>query len=507
MKKILSFLFFSPFLSLTLTAITIVIGGENGWEGSYSDNIVREKTGKTYLTNSVREVPLVTKKVSGGEEELFSLTDLAVNFEEPSRELDNTGNYFILSPMRILPDPKLKGNSFLRLNEDEKIELLSRPSAYFLRPGLRDEEDGFTIQFRFNSLVFENRERLFYYHNKSIVENETISTEVAYSFDKRVGVWKFSNFFRKGNQTLENIELRSPPLVPDVWYYVRLTYRAKDGLLEYYIDDELVDLFYSTESGRKEDIRPYYPFIESGRRYNIEIGEKFFGYLDDLYIIREFQGRPTQTKYRLEKKNIALLPISDMEFEDSILQTIRAKTFQTGSSQIRFYYRLGNDRKELYELSKRAFHKKDSLAEWTRLPANGSVNKKGRFLLIKVEFFSDQEKNEAPLLESVMIDYIPKIVPPPPRLFFVSVSPTAGILTWRPPVTELRAEIAYEIFIGEQPGLYHFQGSPFTVTGVTSLLVSGLNPGEEYFAVIRTYPTAATSRKSALSEVFPFRTE
>ncbi len=490
---LLSFILF--FLSGSLYPINLDLNSDQNWTGFLTNARINQSLTDSYITNSPKK------------RFIDSDTDLALTFDVPNaREAshDETGHYRILEQPKVIADPTLAGNQLLALSNKVGLSLLAEQGLFLKNNQQSNFPTSFTIEFSFIPLGFSGRDIIFNYTNNAVHQDEVTLLQLAYLLDGRKPYWLLKNLFKNSqDQWLPEIRLYGGQLVPNSWYSVRLSYNAEKNYIEYYLNDVLQSITYTTPSGRRDDANTYLLSSADDTLYKINIGRNFLGYLDNFYIIRNYIQDPPNNKIRLENKNFVLSPIIDLQGQKSMLNHIDFKQITPGNSEIRTYYKLSNDKKSLENLQRFSVIQLDSLADWTHIKdPKQTIGEEGRFLLIKTELFADSRNNVAPLLENITVQYSTQNLPETPQITYESTALGKGQLVVKN--SRYNKGIVFEVFLRQEDNSYINPITPFT-SEETRIVLENLIPGQEYVAVVRAYYNDATDWKSEFSNEIFFR--
>ena len=460
----------------------IVLGGEAGWD-------------KLRRTEGVRLGPS-----AGGTRALMlkdaeyspqkDATDLLLHFNRtPIR--DANGRYAVRSgyETRIASFSRMGtgAGSFDELAGG--ITLDPRQSALFSSAPWAD----FTVEFWLYPLRMENGETVLRWEGRRAVNGSIRLQNFECTVSGRRLQWNFDNFFLRPGGAPASLSLRGrTPLLPERWHHHLLRYDSRTGLLEYLVDGVPEAVTYATTTGKETGsvLRPY-----PGSRGDtpLKIGSAFSGFLDELRISEDYIEGPQLSRFP-STRGVAESELLDLEEADSPVNRIDVSYKTPKESELFFFYRTLDSYEQFLS----------SPPEWTRFIPGTQLEKsvKGRWIQLRVEFYSDGERERSPTVSRTAVRYEPNPPPGPPGQLEALPRDGAVVLRWRG--VENPDLSGYLLYYGTASGNYRGRAaeegaSPIDVGNREEIRLTGLENGRLYYFALASYDTAGFEHHGRLS--------
>ncbi|MCP4164190.1 MAG: hypothetical protein GY760_29365, partial [Deltaproteobacteria bacterium] len=315
--------------------------------------------------------------------------------------------------------------------------------------------------------------------------NDLIPQEIRCSVNNRRLIWDFDNFFLIPDYRIDRISLSGDQLIPGKWSHHMVTYDSETGLLEYKINNIPSDNTYTTIS-RHESKEFNVPIIGNQQSFPIEIGANFSGLIDEFRICKRKVNSPILNKYH--ESGYLETTIIDFKIPDSKLQSIMVDSNIPENTNIKFQYKLSNNKIDLYHPD----------TEWYDFIPSIEINRKGQFLIIRSIFFSEKATNNAPVLSNYQVNFIKAEKPLPPVFLSIEKNNGSILLSWN---ESINPEIeGYLVYYGEEPGNYFSLGSPQDSGLANYIMLEGLEQNKRYYFSVTSYKSLNPRLESIFSQ-------
>lgn len=457
-----------PIFQVNCLEKKIVLGGKNGWENSISKNInLTYGEGKYGYTDL--ELESVQHKISDD-------TDLFFSFENINAKTDETENYEIIENNALLTNNTITGKKAL-LSRGNKcaLKILGKSSALF---GQMGTTGSFTIQFWLNPAVCASGENVFFWRSSKNINLYSDYQIISGTFVNGKFQWFFQNVFMDSNQNGYDITLQSTALIiPDKWAHHCITYNEEEGTLEYYINDVLESIAYTTDTG---NVYGHYLVPDLGTVAEIQICNSFTGSIDELCITKKTADLQDYHLYPVEGGRFESLPLGT-DLLGSKIEKIDTVLSVPSQSDIHLFVR-GSD--NFYEWS-------EDYPKWVSV-INGipEIEVFGKYFQIAVEFYSDGSGSITPKLTELTLVYQELSPPLPPVNLYTKSGNSNVTLSWS--TNDAENQYGYLVYYGTKSGEYLSHDaeegkSPIDVGNVNTFTLNSLKNGRIYYFSVATY--------------------
>ncbi|MDC7220121.1 MAG: fibronectin type III domain-containing protein [Spirochaetales bacterium] len=448
----------------------IILGREDNWQESSFKNILLKKGWEGHMDlNVMGSVYRPTDK-----------TDLLLPFDE-ERVFDETGRYSLEESANLTEYEYRRGKRAALFKEATPLIINPGPDSLFSGQA---EWNDFSLEFQLYPALLQEGEVIFHWKGLYQQGEELVPQEIICRISRRALVWTFRNIFIDREQNLSTFTLRGDAMVPRRWNHHLVRFDSDTGLLEYLIDGIPAALTYTTPSGREER-HILEPQLNQSSPTPLELGSEFTGFIDEVRLSRENVEHPLLDDY--EERGDFLSPLIDLEYQDSLLQSIEAVDRIGGNSTIYYYYAF-SDRKEELEKLRRDFSRTDfsfTQSPWLPFQSDEELEEsRGRYLLIGAQLYPDLGAAISPTISEFRINYQAQLPPVPPLNLAVHSQEGKVTLSWDYWKNEGMG--GFLIYYGDRPGQYFGAASPIVVDREERhYTIEGLEPRKRwYFSVV-----------------------
>ncbi len=357
------------------------------------------------------------------------------------------------------------------------LVLAPREGALFAR---ETRWEDFSIGFWLNPALLEDGEAILTWQGSRWNQAEIVSQALGCHVRDRALVWTFENFFVPLDGRPHRLQLTGiTRLLPHQWRHHLVRFDMHEGLLEYLIDGIPEAMAYVTTTGR-DGGTVFTPFVGSSAEGAFALGQGFAGFVDEFFLLRQFEDRLRLTKYA-GKTGIGVSRVFDLGYSETRLKRIDPTFSTPGDSDVHFYFRVAD-----------RLATSDSLAsEWVQaIPGADILDAHGRYLQLRIELFPDGSHESSPLVSQIVVAYEPDLPPGAPSGLRALPADNSITLIWDA-VNESDVK-GYLLSYGESPGHYLGTGSdqgnsPIDVGNRTVFELTGLENGKLYYFVVAAY--------------------
>ena len=458
----------------------IVLGDDDGWSGLIRAEHVALIEGHRGSADIV---------LRDNEYVLDNETEMLLRFNDPSFD-DEVGNYlFDNGSTRITSMfAKMGSGSAVVQAEDDGLVYRAEPGALFY-PGT--PWSSFSMEFWVYAATLSEGETLFEWNGSRIDSERPRPQEVHISVVERRLVWRFENFFVPPDREGFIVQVAGrDSLIPRMWSHHLLRYDGDTGKLEYLVNGVPQDIAYATSTGR-ESGSVYVPFVGSASGLTMRIAPRFAGFLDEFRIYRGVVDEPRLDRIGT-RRGLVVTGVMDLSFVASRLHRIDATFSRPGNTDILFYYRLGNRRRNRDEVE----------ADWVPFTPGDDISVEGRYLQVRAELLPDGTGDVSPQLSELHIYYRPDVPPAPPTMVHARPGDGEILVEWS---TVPEPDVAgYLVFYGHRPGEYFAAeanegSSPVDAGQTQSIRLTGLENGTLYYIAVASYDASGVLQQSRLS--------
>lgn len=399
--------------------------------------------------------------------------DLLLNFEDSGEFRDYP--YRLIGSTFSLSDAQSRvGGNSSAFRVTDAVTLLPEDGSIFSL-----SEQNFTIGFWLNPLRLGDGEILFSYQSSVVYKGEYLQQNVTAFFAMEHLVWRFENIFFEEDGTPLLIELKGEPIFKNTWSHHAVSFDTKRGYIQLLNNNIPVDSYYTNRHNNANF--PTFPAIFQPTQDKSLILGQFFGYLDGLFISRNFMDRVS-----LDSFNQRGYFISEPLFvEGKIFEDIVAEHAGEDHSSIRVWLRGDKSALLLKSLPDDfGWHELDATTYLAYLNEGNY-----RYLQLRVEFFAGKSRRSTPILSDITLHYYMVPLPPRPGMLRMQREGNDVRILWQPVIAGNVA--GYRLYFGTESGEYlgvSAQGaSPLDAQQENSLLLYGLERGRMYYIVLVTY--------------------
>jgi hypothetical protein len=479
-NKILLFLsvclVYTAFLSRSICAETVTIGGKAGWKQLSVRNGIAEGTGRY----GYKCVQLATNSLT-----IDSDTDLLLDFENGSFS-DRSGHYKVKTNGLSSTSHAVMGKS-AAFSRDTGCGLVlsGLPGSFF---GTEGPSGSFSIEFWLAPSTADNGEVVFNWRSSRSSLGSIMYQMIAASFVENKLEWSFSNIFDGYTPNDGEVSIMGvSPVIPSKWSFHVISFDEDTGMLEYRVDGKLESVKYITSSGHERGTT-YIPFF--GIPSDVEICPAYTGRIDDFRIERhsyemETSGDPDFVPvlkpdvYRADGGRFETQPL--LTTLGSTLDSVTAVMNIPPQTAVCLFVRSGDN----------YFNWTETYPEWKPVESGKKLSGiSGRYFQIAANLYPDGRGVQTPAITELQIVYTKPVVPLPP--FMVRAEAEAGsvTLTWSYSVDESAG--GYYVYYGTRSGEYLGRSavegaSPVNAGNTTSLKLTGLKNGTIYYFVVSAW--------------------
>jgi len=457
-------------------------GGTHGW-----DSIARSVN--TELVSGRGGYPEIALR--GSEYKPDNDTDLLIHFN--GGIFDETGSYSVeINSIGTTGRYRVLGSGSGVFRKDKRSLVLVPGKGSVFSPG--SSTSSFTIEFWLDPLRFDDGEEVISFKTSMMDgDGNIIPQSFSGFFEDRKIIWSFTNFFFNPETYSSKVTVSGyTPLIPGQWHHHMITFDGRSGLMEYFVDDKLEGVSYATVSG-SDDGEPLIPVIGTIAPGKLNIGNRYYGFMDELRILTRVNRNPVLSRYQNGYGQVETVLV-DMGRKDSVLDRINIDDYVPGDSCIQYYYRIYSDYGDSVNGGK----------EWIPFSPGSYLkdNNKGRYFEIRMDLFAGVNGTVSPRVHSVSADYSENLPPLAPAFLSAEKGDGEITLSWDD-INEPDIE-GYLIYYGTKPGVYLGDGStgipsPIIVKDITSYTVKGLKNGRLYYFAVAAYDSAGVEYPGDLS--------
>lgn len=458
---LLFFSFFSPLFADQLR----IVGAEGGW-------------GELIFANRVERIDQAGREVlrlQDARTQLGSTSQLLLGFDEYPLH-DAAGHFTVTQDIARISSVEYRFGRGSGVFEGSPLVLENR-SADFFQPA--SYHRSFTISFFLYSARLRDGEEILHWRGLHDAADGLVSQAMRIVVQNRRLQLQFRNMFQTPEQQMYSVQLTGyEGLLPRRWSHHFIRYSAATGMLEYVVNGVHSAISYITPTGR-ENGEGFPVHIGNRSGNSLSIGDGLTGLLDDFHIAAQALPYPDNRTVTYEPGRVVVAPV-DFEYSRTRLMAVEVKTREPVDTQVRSYYRSGN------QLDQRG----NVVGSWRPIEElqDEHVADPARYVQLQFELLSDGVGNQAPQIESAHIRYS-RLPPPIPPAHIQVESVEKGLrLQWQP-VFDARVG-GYKVFYGKQPGRYFGESagnSPLDVGEQNSVVLDNLQPNVLYYVSIVSY--------------------
>ncbi len=460
------------------SSATIEVGKGENWVDVYFNNI-------NYFKGSDGTLDI---RLDENKHRIVRQTDLYLDFD---KTLDSLPNYDIIktnfaydSFRKKLGDYSAK---FFRLND--KIRLQPKSNSLFSE---YNDCGDFTIEFWMNPQIISNNATILSKYGTVLLKDfQTFNSGIMIKLENGKITAKFENFFLNLSQIVDQntendnlLELKSKNIIRrNAWQHIAISFDSTNGKLTLYINGKEQDYLWCTADANPNSTI-LVPRFNKNENSLLEIGENFFGNLDEITILRKKKYYFGLNNLYLQN-GIVLSKVYDLGAPGSIIKNIKINHQVKGSSKVLFEYRIRN----------RYFTPDNDKIKWIELNSennNLKYKNKGQYFQWRMTLSKSLAENMSPIVNDILINYEKNVVPNIPEDLQVFSKNGKVLLTWKS-VTD-KDLLGYKIYFGLEERNYVNSNSPIVV--LKSQLEDPTNPyyildnlslGELYFISITAF--------------------
>ncbi|MCR4790113.1 MAG: hypothetical protein K5839_03430 [Treponemataceae bacterium] len=469
---ILVFLLVFTIFQVSATEKSFVLGGKNGWTDYVSQTEGLDFT-EGYLGYDGFQI-------ASGSHKITEDTDLYISFED-SRVIDLTGHYQVEENHIYQTENSAVGRKAAVSRENKvMLSLMGEKESIFGKFG---PTGPFSIEFWIKPAVGVSGESIFFWRSSRNTNQYSDYQTIEASFMNGKMNWKFINVFTDVNDKSYDLYLSSAAsIMPEKWSHHYICYDENEGMLEYYIDDRLEDLVYTTDSGNAygEYLTP-----DLGSPAKIEICREYTGSIDEFVISHEVRHYLDTDKSKGEIPYFVSQPLKTGRNGCSIISVEKIANLPE-QTDLRLFVRGADNYYELADLNNT-----DELP-WVALDEGIPESLvTGSYFQIAAFFYSNGDNDRSPVLSEVEIKYNEPEIPIAPAKVFVEAMDDGSIkISWTN--NNFDGKYGYLLYYGTQSGEFIGVGadqgsSPVDCMTKTSCTLSGLKNGQIYYFAVASY--------------------
>ncbi len=432
----------------------IYIGESDLWSNVQLINLslIEGKRGYLDITNSDNEY------------QPDKYSDMIFSFNS-STERDKTGNYSIVNSQEYIKSETAFGGAAAFFDGTDPLLISSEDNAMFTPAEVWSD---FSLEFRMLPATLKEGSTIFLWKGLQKKENHLIPQEIRCTISNRKLVWDFENLFLNPDNSIERISLAGDKMIPGIWSHHMITFNSQTGLLEYKINNIPADNVYTTKSGFESN-EFNIPTIGNQQSFPIELGENYSGLIDEFRISKKVIENPVLKRY--SSTGSMETEIIDLIVPNSELISINSDSSLPQNTAIKYQYAISNNKFDLLNQE----------TIWYNFTPSSLLQKKGQFIKIKAQLYSEIAKEIAPVLSNFQLIYKKADAPSPPVDLTVQKDGDKIKLSWK---KSINPEIlGYLIYYGEEPGQYLSEGSPIDSGNENSIIINGLENKRYYFSI------------------------
>lgn len=404
---------------------------------------------------------------------ILSLNNAVIN--------DKSGNYTIINQVEYIQSADAFGGGAAFFDGNATLSIKAEENALFMPSTLWGD---FSLEFRMLPATLKEGSTVLLWKGLHKKDNALIPQEIRCTINNRKLVWDFENFFINPNDTLERISLSGDKLIPGIWSHHMITFDSTTGLLEYKINNIPADNTYTSRTGN-ETSEFNIPLIGNQQSFPMELGKNYSGLIDELRISKRVIDFPVLNKY--SQSGYLETEVIDLQVPDSQLLSINVEKTIPINTSISFQYASSNNKFELLGPE----------AIWEEFTPSSTLNKRGQFVKIRAQLYSETAGGRAPVLTNISLVYQEADHPPPP-LDVIAEKINGNIkISWK---KSINPEIkGYLVYYGEKPGEYFSTGSPIDSGENNYIILEGLNINKRYYFAVTSYKSLNPRLESIFS--------
>ncbi len=431
--------------------------------------------------------------------------DLLIHFDGKTnkpwtKDKSNITRNYSVRKKRFLFDSKNKvyGESAAKfIHNNSTINLRPKAGSWFNRTS---HAGSFTIEFWLNPSTLSDEQVILKKYGPIIANGlvDKYSGIICKIKNRRLN-WEFHNMFHLANYSYDKKDQLVKELVKITsysrlrqykWMHHAVTFDALSGKMIYYVNGKAQKTIFITASGQPYDTI-LTPKFHSEEKSLFIIGERFYGFMDELMIYTDYKvphpliirysGKYKEKQYFKTKKYSSLeglvtSGIFDHKFTGSYLKRVKVNASELGGSQIDI----------LYRMSDKYFSPSDNLLKWHELKQNDisfRINKSpmGRFFQWKAILKSSYDGKHSPILKDISFHFVIDNNPSSPKGLTAYSSRGKVFLKWK---GNLERDIKeYRIYYGIHKGTYLGEDNNINTKPITIAINQLSNRVEPYYAV------------------------